>query len=1107
MQGNSVRNLDSPVLGLGILSQDSSLQPRVSDVSSAQISPSADSVSENAPVPRNPESPSIPLDFDSIKNIIVRDPRDSRLDFPEDQRDLDSGLHIPYEGKGLIDTTFIGTKNIISDFLRGIWGTAPHLSESPFNQASDSSEDSDNSDSQNFDENVLADANIDNPEKNRPVSPPKFSFYQKLNQYLGNLRDFSDITYSEPNPNGVFDPVTSIVASRTGHTFTGDSKDKRRLAKRTAPAPKPPQNSSDIDQLDIHKTISVKSSAYKNSKSSPSLSNNPKNFHHFLDSIIPNNPLPQPTNVPGNPIQKSMNKLSHSDLSSNLNLSQALRPRYLKSKSKGKVDRILVHLFLAQEIQSNSFGIEDHSNILVQNSSVLVKAIANNSNSQASHNLDSSSLKSDHYNRSTSKARNIVDSAKRAFHSASKPKNYTSHNKSQDLLANIPETQSIQGENYNRFPQFTNSAAGSMAPDKSSTNMDLLSDGNSLIDRSSILGAVEPSAIWNLSFSKCGRYVATGGQGGILRVWRLNILAMHEKMNSDPDYSPVNFGYELFEPTPYRVYYGHKKDILCISWSKNGLILSASMDRTVKLWHLDHKNCLKTFPHTDAVTSVSFHPANDQLFISGGLDGRLRLWSITSTNTKLYTDLPENQIITAVSFSNSYGDQVVVGTYLGLCVFYSMPDLKILGRLYARSSSGRRSRGIKITGISYLTRDLFNSEADGIEKKDNNDSADQPVNSSQDSSRQDLEDFLIVSSNDSRVRIYSVKSYKLVCKLKGHVSSGSQAFATVSDDGKYAISGSEDHNIYVWPLSRDNLIAQPQPKDKKFGLRLSFNGKSLFAKNKGSSSSGNNHDEIPTDSRVVSENSNYEYFNAHDHNVSAAVFAPLATLLCLANNGDPILSKQLNKAQNIKDQDILKSFAKALDMTSIIVSADFSGIIRVFRKDLDQPKRPVTSKPTSPRSSLYISPSNQPLSSLVQTKTLVPAETSEREIKPEDNTRKVRDIKSGLSLKIKTIFNGPKHNNQRNSLHSSSANVTSGNNDQKISDAAVENVKNIDNDGKHSEPIKSGKPMASNEDISQKPPVEPVGSALEGLDLGEPISHQTQEAKPNLKKWTYVPHI
>lgn len=84
----------------------------------------------------------------------------------------------------------------------------------------------------------------------------------------------------------------------------------------------------------------------------------------------------------------------------------------------------------------------------------------------------------------------------------------------------------------------------------------------------------------------------------------------------------------IFMPKPFCTYHGHTSDLLDVSWSKNYFILSSSMDKTVRLWHISRKECLCCFQHIDFVTAIVFHPRDDRYFLSGSLDGKLRLWNI-----------------------------------------------------------------------------------------------------------------------------------------------------------------------------------------------------------------------------------------------------------------------------------------------------------------------------------------------------------------------------------------------------------------------------------------------------------------------------------------------
>jgi WD40 repeat protein len=82
----------------------------------------------------------------------------------------------------------------------------------------------------------------------------------------------------------------------------------------------------------------------------------------------------------------------------------------------------------------------------------------------------------------------------------------------------------------------------------------------------------------------------------------------------------VEFG-PYYSRTPVRQYHGHTEDILDLGWSSSGsFVLSASLDKTVRLWHLSQPDCLRTFEHSDFVTSVQFHPTDAQRFVSGKCD-------------------------------------------------------------------------------------------------------------------------------------------------------------------------------------------------------------------------------------------------------------------------------------------------------------------------------------------------------------------------------------------------------------------------------------------------------------------------------------------------------
>ena len=91
------------------------------------------------------------------------------------------------------------------------------------------------------------------------------------------------------------------------------------------------------------------------------------------------------------------------------------------------------------------------------------------------------------------------------------------------------------------------------------------------------------------------------------------------------------------------------------------------MDKTVRLWHVALENCLSVFHHKDFVTSIAFYPNDERYFISGSLDGKLRLWHVIEKKVSLYNEVPNStsngsKLITAANFCYN-GKMVVIGEF------------------------------------------------------------------------------------------------------------------------------------------------------------------------------------------------------------------------------------------------------------------------------------------------------------------------------------------------------------------------------------------------------------------------------------------------------------
>ena len=136
-----------------------------------------------------------------------------------------------------------------------------------------------------------------------------------------------------------------------------------------------------------------------------------------------------------------------------------------------------------------------------------------------------------------------------------------------------------------------------------------------------------------------------------------------------------------------------------MSWSKTTFLLSASLDKTVRLWHVSRKECLHLFQHSDFVTAVDFHPVEDRYFLSGGFDKKLRIWSIPDGRVKEWAQAPE--MVTSARFTPN-GLMVVAGLYHGQVYFYSTDGMRYYTQVDARNRHGSQRGGKKVTGLNFL---------------------------------------------------------------------------------------------------------------------------------------------------------------------------------------------------------------------------------------------------------------------------------------------------------------------------------------------------------------------------------------------------------------------
>lgn len=412
-------------------------------------------------------------------------------------------------------------------------------------------------------------------------------------------------------------------------------------------------------------------------------------------------------------------------------------------------------------------------------------------------------------------------------------------------------------------------------------------------------------AIWTTEFSQDGKHLAAAGKDGVVRIWAV-ISNPEERRAQEEDEAAVcpvgeRLSAPVFRERPIREFSGHASEIVDLSWSKNGFLLSTGMDKTVMLWHVSRDECLCQFKHKDVVTKVAFHPTDDRFFLAGSLDMTLRLWSIPDKHIAWSATLPD--LITAVAFTPD-GKMALAGLLNGLCMLYETEGLKFHSQIHARSSRGKNSKGSKITGISTVAMPLT-SGGKGTEPG---------------------EVKIMISTNDSRIRVYNLRDGSLDTKFKGHENACTQISATFSENAEYIITGSENRKAFIWKTS-SSAVAD-SGKDKQ-----------------------------PCES-----------FDAHGDMVTTALFAPKKTRQLLSASGDPIYdlcnpppvvlmsaeeaaasrsqvapseagSHEQNHNYNQPQYSPAYLARTAHPDGNIIVTTDDQGVIKVFRQDCAHNKR------------------------------------------------------------------------------------------------------------------------------------------------------------------------
>ncbi|GMI78519.1 JINGUBANG, ROP1 enhancer 4 [Hibiscus trionum] len=178
-----------------------------------------------------------------------------------------------------------------------------------------------------------------------------------------------------------------------------------------------------------------------------------------------------------------------------------------------------------------------------------------------------------------------------------------------------------------------------------------------------------------------GEKIFTGHQDGKIRVWKVSIKnpSVHKRAGTLPTLKDILKS--SIKPSNYievrrkrALWLKHSDAVSCLSLNEEqGLIYSASWDRTYKVWRISDSKCLESVQaHEDAVNSVI--ASSGVMVFTGSADGTVKLWNREqlrkgTKHTLAQTLIQQECAVTALAIIPSAGPALYCGSSDGVITY------------------------------------------------------------------------------------------------------------------------------------------------------------------------------------------------------------------------------------------------------------------------------------------------------------------------------------------------------------------------------------------------------------------------------------------------------
>ena len=333
---------------------------------------------------------------------------------------------------------------------------------------------------------------------------------------------------------------------------------------------------------------------------------------------------------------------------------------------------------------------------------------------------------------------------------------------------------------------------------------------------------VDSEQIWIATFDIDKNYLATGGKTGVLKIWRINTMLDDQNkyinsflfkdknsetvLNEEEKKSFLN----IIDESIYKIYYNHSSDITDISWSKKykNILVSVSIDCKAVIYDINQNSPLDVFIHKNALSSVCFYPdkifllnkfiidksnknrlssffeesgknklleipepkIEDDFFITACLDLKVYIWNTKRSKDPFYI-IYVNEIITKALFFPD-GSKLCLGSIKGNIFIYNVKDnFSYSYSFHVRNKNKKGSMKKKITDIKFIKKNE-----------------------------------ILVTTNDSRIRIININDGSVIQKFKGHKNMEGMLKCDFCENYEIIISPSEDKYVYLWNIEKKKKL-------------------------------------------------------------------------------------------------------------------------------------------------------------------------------------------------------------------------------------------------------------------------------------------------------------